>query len=153
MKRKFSNREKFLGLILLSLIFICTIQLIDTNKENEEQGSLEVKEKIKIDKVNFSNNEKDIILQIENEIKNIVTINYINKDSYTDEYNNQGTNIELHISGKIDDILKIEGSLKNIGLEKSVKKIEIVKNTKNIKEENMDKINDYVDCIMKIKVA
>ncbi len=80
MKRKFSNREKFLGLILLSLIFICTIQLIDTNKENEEQGSLEVKEKIKIDKVNFSNNEKDIILQIENEIKNIVTINYINKD-------------------------------------------------------------------------
>lgn len=153
MKRKFSNREKFLGLILLSLILICTIQLIDTNKENEEQGSLEVKEKIKIDKVNFSNNEKDIILQIENEIKNIVTINYINKDSYTDEYNNQGTNIELHISGKIDDILKIEGSLKNIGLEKSVKKIEIVKNTKNIKEENMDKINDYVDCIMKIKVA
>lgn len=153
MKRKFSNREKFLGLILLSLILICTIQLIDTNKENEEQGSLEVKEKIKIDKINFSNNEKDIILQIENEIKNIVTINYINKDSYTDEYNNQGTNIELHISGKIDDILKIEGSLKNIGLEKSVKKIEIVKNTKNIKEENMDKINDYVDCIMKIKVA
>lgn len=153
MKRKFSNREKFSGLILLSLILICTIQLIDTNKENEEQGSLEVKEKIKIDKVNFSNNEKDIILQIENEIKNIVTINYINKDSYTDEYNNKGTNIELHISGKIDDILKIEGSLKNIGLEKSVKKIEIVKNTKNIKEENMDKINDYVDCIMKIKVA
>lgn len=153
MKRKFSNREKFLGLILLSLILICTIQLIDTNKENGEQGSLEVKEKIRIDKVNFSNNEKDIILQIENEIKNIVTINYINKDSYTDEYNNQGTNIELHISGKIDDILKIEGSLKNIGLEKSVKKIEIVKNTKNIKEENMDKINDYVDCIMKIKVA
>ena len=153
MKRKFSNREKFLGLILLSLIFIFTIQLIDTNKENEEQGSLEVKEKIKIDKVNFSNNEKDIILQIENEIKDIVTINYINKDSYTDEYNNQDTNIELHISGKIDDILKIEGSLKNIGLEKSVKKIEIVKNTKNIKEENMDKINDYVDCIMKIKVA
>ncbi|MDU4936634.1 MAG: hypothetical protein E6X43_15125, partial [Peptostreptococcaceae bacterium] len=138
---------------LLSLIFICTIQLIDTNKENEEQGSLEVKEKIKIDKVNFSNNEKDIILQIENEIKNIVTINYINKDSYTDEYNNQDTNIELHISGKINDILKIEGSLKNIGLEKSVKKIEIVKNTKNIKEENRDKINDYVDCIMKIKVA
>lgn len=153
MKRKFSNREKLLGLILLSLILICTIQLIDTNKENEEQGSLEVKEKIKIDKVNFSNNEKDIILQIENEIKNIVIINYINKDSYTDEYNNQDTNIELHISGKIDDILKIEGSLKNIGLEKSVKKIEIVKNTKNIKEENMDKINDYVDCIMKIKVA
>ena len=153
MKRKFSNREKFLGLILLSLILICTIQLIDTNKENEEQGSLEVKEKIKIDKINFSNNEKDIILQIENEIKNIVTINYINKDSYTDEYNNQDTNIELHISGKIDDILKIEGSLKNIGLEKSVKKIEIVKNTKNIKEENRDKINDYVDCIMKIKVA
>lgn len=153
MKRKFSNREKFLGLILLSLIFIFTIQLIDTNKENEEQGSLEVKEKIKIDKVNFSNNEKDIILQIENEIKDIVTINYINKDSYTDEYNNQDTNIELHISGKIDDILKIEGSLKNIGLEKSVKKIEIVKNTKNIKEENMDKINDYVDCIMKIKVV
>ncbi len=153
MKRKFSNREKLLGLILLSLILICTIQLIDTNKENEEQGSLEVKEKIKIDKVNFSNNEKDIILQIENEIKNIVIINYINKDSYTDEYNNQDTNIELHISGKIDDILKIEGSLKNIGLEKSVKKIEIVKNTKNIKEENRDKINDYVDCIMKIKVA
>ena len=112
-----------------------------------------MKEKIKIDKVNFSNNEKDIILQIENEIKNIVTINYINKDSYTDEYNNQDTNIELHISGKINDILKIEGSLKNIGLEKSVKKIEIVKNTKNIKEENRDKINDYVDCIMKIKVA
>ena len=153
MKRKFSNREKFLGLILLGLILICTIQLIDTNKESKEQGSLEVKEKIKIDKISFSNNEKDIILQIENEIKNIVTINYINKDSYTDEYNNQGTNIELHISGKIDDILKIEGSLKNIGLEKSVNKIEIVKNTKNIKEENMDKINDYVDCIMKIKVA
>ena len=71
-----------------------------------------MKEKIKIDKVNFSNNEKDIILQIENEIKNIVTINYINKDSYTDEYNNQDTNIELHISGKINDILKIEGSLR-----------------------------------------
>lgn len=153
MKRKFSNREKFLGLILLGITAIYATQLIDTNKENEEQSNLDAKKSIKIDRIAFSNNEKDILLQIENEIKNIVTINYINKDSYIDEYNNKCTNIELHISGRINDILKIEGSLKKIGLEKSVNKIEIVKNTKNIKEENIDKINDHVDCIMKIKVV
>ena len=81
------------------------------------------------------------------------TINYINKDSYIDEYNNQSTDIELNISGKIDDILKIEESLKNIGLEKSINKIEIVRNTKDVKEENMEIINNYVDCIMRIKVV
>ena len=153
MRRKFSNREKFLGLILLCLILVFTIQFIDKNNGDEEQSSLEVKEKIKMDKINFYNNKKDIILQIENEINNIVTINYINKDLYIDEYNNQSTDIELHISGSIDDILKIEGSLKNIGLENSINKIEIVKSTKNIKEEDTDKINNYVDCIMKIKVV
>ena len=153
MGRKLSNREKLLGLILLCLILSFIIQLIYPNKENEYQDSLEVKENIKVDKINFHNNEKDIILKIENEIKSIVTINYINKDSYIDEYNNQSTDIELNISGKIDDILKIEESLKNIGLEKSINKIEIVRNTKDVKEENMEIINNYVDCIMRIKVV
>ena len=153
MKIKLSNREKFLGVTLLILITISIVQLRNGNKIDENQDSLEIKENIKIDERVYFNGEKDIVLKIENEIKNIVNINYINKNSYTDEYNNQDTNIELHVSGKFDDILKIERSLKNIGLEKSINKIEIVKNTKSIKEEDTDKMNDYVDCILEIKVV
>lgn len=153
MKINLSKREKVFILIFLITLFWGGINLSKgINNKKESKLDLEIKETVKTSEPIY-NNEKDIVLKIENEIKNIVTINSINKNEHSDEYNNKYVSIELHITARIDDIFKVEESLNNIGLEKNIKNIEIVKNTNytNIEEENI--INDYVDCIMSIKVT
>ena len=101
---------------------------------------------------NVKTQEKDIILEIENEIKDIVEVKYINKTSYLDNDNQDIVNVELHIRGKIDDIFKVESSLINIGLEKNIKKLNIIRNINNMSDNKKEDIKNYVDCIMEIKV-
>lgn len=151
MNRKLSKREQILIIVFVIVCIFGCVDLIQNNKKNNIQTELVNLDKV-TDKINIINDtyEKDIILKIETEIKNIVNINYINKNSYYDENNNYKYFIEMQVSGRIDNIFYIEDGLKNIGLENKINKFEIIKNAQNISDEN-EIINDYFNCIIQIK--
>ena len=151
MNRKLSKREQILIIVFVIVCIFGCVDLIQNNKKNNIQTELVNLDKV-TDKINIINDtyEKDIILKIETEIKNIVNINYINKNSYYDENNNYKYFIEMQVSGRIDNIFYIEDGLKNIGLENKINKFEIIKNAQNISDEN-EIINYYFNCIIQIK--
>ena len=151
MNRKLSKREQILIIVFVIVCIFGCVDLIQNNKKNNIQTELVNLDKV-TDKINIINDtyEKDIILKIETEIKNIVNINYINKNSYYDENNNYKYFIEMQVSGRIDNIFYIEDGLKNIGLENKINKFEIIKNDQNISDEN-EIINYYFNCIIQIK--
>ena len=152
MKRSLSRREKILSIIFIITIIFSSYKIYNNNEKyytatdslNEVNNSKQM--------TNVKTQEKDIILEIENEIKDIVEVKYINKTSYLDNDNQDIVNVELHIRGKIDDIFKVESSLINIGLEKNIKKLNITRNTNNMNDNKKEDIKNYVDCIMEIKV-
>ena len=153
LKRSLSRREKILSIIFIITIIFSSYKIYNNNNEkyyiatdslNEVNNSKPM--------TNMKTQEKDIILEIENEIKDIVEVKYINKTSYLDNDNQDIVNVELHIRGKIDDIFKVESSLINIGLEKNIKKLNITRNTNNMNDNKKEDIKNYVDCIMEIKV-
>lgn len=152
MKRSLSRREKILSVIFIITIIFSSYKIYNNNEKyytatdslNEVNNSKPM--------TNVKTQEKDIILEIENEIKDIVEVKYINKTSYLDNDNQDIVNVELHIRGKIDDIFKVESSLINIGLEKNIKKLNITRNTNNMNDNKKEDIKNYVDCIMEIKV-
>lgn len=152
MKRSLSRREKILSIIFIITIIFSSYKIYNNNEKyytatdslNEVNNSKPM--------TNVKTQEKDIILEIENEIKDIVEVKYINKTSYLDNDNQDIVNVELHIRGKIDDIFKVESSLINIGLEKNIKKLNITRNTNNMNDNKKEDIKNYVDCIMEIKV-
>ena len=152
MKRSLSRREKILSIIFIITIIFSSYKIYNNNEKyytatdslNEVNNSKPM--------TNVKTQEKDIILEIENEIKDIVEVKYINKTSYLDNDNQDIVNVELHIRGKIDDIFKVESSLINIGLEKNIKKLNIIRNINNMNDNKKEDIKNYVDCIMEIKV-
>ncbi|QJA10046.1 hypothetical protein HF520_14790 [Romboutsia sp. CE17] len=152
MKRSLSRREKILSIIFIITIIFSSYKIYNNNEKyytatdslNEVNNSKPM--------TNVKTQEKDIILEIENEIKDIVEVKYINKTSYLDNDNQDIVNVELHIRGKIDDIFKVESSLINIGLEKNIKKLNIIRNINNMSDNKKEDIKNYVDCIMEIKV-
>ena len=152
LKRSLSRREKILSIIFIITIIFSSYKIYNNNEKyytatdslNEVNNSKPM--------TNMKTQEKDIILEIENEIKDIVEVKYINKTSYLDNDNQDIVNVELHIRGKIDDIFKVESSLINIGLEKNIKKLNITRNTNNMNDNKKEDIKNYVDCIMEIKV-
>ena len=104
--------------------------------------------------LDFNNNkdasisDKDIIIKIENEMKNLVTIESITK--YESEI--QRKNIQICMSGKVDDIFEAEQKLKSIGVGENINKIEIIKSS-NIKGiEDKESINNYIECIIEIEI-
>lgn len=149
MKLSFNKREKILGLIFIITIAIAVFEVL--NKKDKADEEIEVSyTTLDTSEIDTSKNiiNQDIIIKIENEIKNIVTIKSITKyESSTSEQN-----IQICISGKIDNILKLEEKLKSIGIEKNIKKIEIVKDSNIMELENKKLINDYVECILEIEV-
>ncbi len=150
MKLSFSKREKILGLIFIITISIAVFEVL--NKKDNVNKDIEVSyTTLNTSESDTSKNifNQDIIIKIENEIKDIVTIKSITKyeSSTTKE------NIQICISGKIDNILKLDDKLKSIGIEKSIKKIEIIKNSNMIELENKKMINDYVDCNLEIELT
>ena len=152
LKRSLSRREKILSIIFIITIIFSSYKIYNNNEKyytatdslNEVNNSKPM--------TNVKTQEKDIILEIENEIKDIVEVKYINKTSYLDNDNQDIVNVELHIRGKIDDIFKVESSLINIGLEKNIKKLNIIRNINNMSDNKKEDIKNYVDCIMEIKV-
>ena len=153
MKRSLSRREKILSVIFIITIIFSSYKIYNNNNEKYYTATDSLNE-VNNSKpmTNMKTQEKDIILEIENEIKDIVEVKYINKTSYLDNNNQDIINVELHIRGKIDDIFKVESSLINIGLEKNIKKLNITRNTNNMNDNKKEDIKNYVDCIMEIKV-
>ena len=153
MKRSLSRREKILSIIFIITIIFSSYKIYSNNNEKYYTATDSLNEVHNSKPMtNMKTQEKDIILEIENEIKDIVEVKYINKTSYLDNDNQDIVNVELHIRGKIDDIFKVESSLINIGLEKNIKKLNITRNTNNMNDNKKEDIKNYVDCIMEIKV-
>lgn len=114
-------------------------------------------------KSNFNNSfldkktNKDMVLLVENELRNIVNIEYINQESSLDN-NNKQVNLEIKVNGELENILKIEGLMKNLNLNNKLEKIEINKlKTSNLDVQNLS--NEYkqgkdniVECKMTIRV-
>ena len=154
MKRSLSRREKILSIIFIITIIFSSYKIYSNNNNEKYYTATDSLNEVNNSKpmTNMKTQEKDIILEIENEIKDIVEVKYINKTSYLDNDNQDIVNVELHIRGKIDDIFKVESSLINIGLEKNIKKLNITRNTNNMNDNKKEDIKNYVDCIMEIKV-
>lgn len=154
MKRSLSRREKILSIIFIITIIFSSYKIYSNNNNEKYYTATDSLNEVNNSKpmTNVKTQEKDIILEIENEIKDIVEVKYINKTSYLDNNNQDIINVELHIRGKIDDIFKVESSLINIGLEKNIKKLNITRNTNNMDDNKKEDIKNYVDCIMEIKV-
>jgi len=150
LKLSFSRREKILGLIFIVTISIAVFEVL--NKKDNLNKDIEVNYTTLNDsESNISKNilNQDIIIKIENEIKGIVTIKSITKYESSTSKNN----IQICVSGKIDNILNLEEKLKSIGIEKNIKKIEIVKDSNIIDLEDKKIINDYVDCNLEIELT
>ena len=154
MKRSLSRREKILSIIFIITIIFSSYKIYSNNNNEKYYTATDSLNEVNNSKpmTNVKTQEKDIILEIENEIKDIVEVKYINKTSYLDNDNQDIVNVELHIRGKIDDIFKVESSLINIGLEKNIKKLNIIRNINNMSDNKKEDIKNYVDCIMEIKV-
>jgi len=150
LKLSFSRREKILGLIFIVTISIAVFEVL--NKKDNLNKDIEVNYiTLNDSESNISKNilNQDIIIKIENEIKGIVTIKSITKYESSTSKNN----IQICVSGKIDNILNLEEKLKSIGIEKNIKKIEIVKDSNIIDLEDKKIINDYVDCNLEIELT
>lgn len=144
----FSKREKILALILIVTIIIAFLEFSNKNTKIDENVNTNYTT------LDFNNNkdasisDKDIIIKIENEMKNLVTIESITK--YESQI--QRKNIQICMSGKVDDIFEAEQKLKSIGVGENINKIEIIKSS-NIKGiEDKESINNYIECIIEIEI-
>lgn len=145
-----NKREKILSFILVSLIFGIIINKLIITPMNDKITILndkkeEIIESENIEKNNESN-EEDIILKIEKELTGFLTINSINKVSSWDKENNEEKNIEIKVSGSLENLFKIEDKIEILGLKDKLKDIKIIKNNVNNEENN-------VDCTMLFKVV
>lgn len=144
----FSKREKILALILIVTIIIAFLEFSNKNTKIYENVNTNYTT------LDFNNNkdasisDKDIIIKIENEMKNLVTIESITK--YESEI--QRKNIQICMSGKVDDIFEAEQKLKSIGVGENINKIEIIKSSNTKEIEDKDSINSYIDCIIEIEI-
>lgn len=116
-------------------------------------------------KSNFNNSfldkktNKDIVLLVENELRDIVNIEYINQESGLDNSNKKQVNLEIKVNGELENVLKLEGLMKNLKLSNKLEKVEINKlKTSNLDVQNIsngDKRgkDNIVECKMTIRVT
>lgn len=145
-----NKREKLLSFILISLLFGIVINKITITQTSNKTASLddnknEIIESENID-TSYKINEEDIILKIEKELNEFLTINSINKISSWNEDSIEEENIEINVSGSLENLFKIEGKIEILGFKDKLKDIKIIKNNVNHEENN-------VDCTMLFKVG
>lgn len=101
---------------------------------------------------------KDMVLLVENGLRNIVNIEYINQESNLDNHNKKQVNLEIKVNGELENVLKLEDVLKNLKINNKLEKIEINKlkmnnfDTQNISNEYKQEKNNIVECKMTIRV-
>lgn len=116
-------------------------------------------------KNNFNNSfldkktNKDIVLLVENELKNIVNIEYINQESILDNHNKKQVNLEIKVNGELENVLKFEDVMKKLRLNNKLEKIEINKlkvnnfDAQNILSEYKQEKDNIVECKMTVRVT
>ncbi|CZR98751.1 hypothetical protein CDFC105_72539 [Clostridioides difficile] len=115
-------------------------------------------------KSNFNNSfldkktNKDMVLLVENKLKDVVNIEYINQENSLDNNNKKQVNLEIKVNGELENVLKIEGLMKNLNLNDKFEKIEISKlktsnlDIQNISNEYKQEKDNIVECKMTIRV-
>ncbi|EMJ6829310.1 TPA: hypothetical protein SOL98_001135 [Clostridioides difficile] len=115
-------------------------------------------------KNNFNNSfldkktNKDIVLLVENELRDIVNVEYINQESSLDNHNKKQVNLEIKVNGELANVLKLEGVMKKLRLNNKLEKIEINKlkvnnfDSQNIPNEYKQEKDNIVECKMTVRV-
>ncbi|HBF6357068.1 TPA: hypothetical protein KOT11_002221 [Clostridioides difficile] len=115
-------------------------------------------------KNNFNNSfldkktNKDIVLLVENEMRDIVNVEYINQESSLDNHNKKQVNLEIKVNGELANVLKLEGVMKKLRLNNKLEKIEINKlkvnnfDSQNIPNEYKQEKDNIVECKMTVRV-
>ncbi|HHY0137225.1 TPA: hypothetical protein ACVT70_001223 [Clostridioides difficile] len=115
-------------------------------------------------KNNFNNSfldkktNKDIVLLVENELRDIVNVEYINQESSLDNHNKKQVNLEIKVNGELANVLKLEGVMKKLRLNNKLEKIEINKlkvnnfDDQNIPNEYKQEKDNIVECKMTVRV-
>ncbi|PBI12577.1 hypothetical protein [Clostridioides difficile] len=127
------------------------IESVESNKNEELKN-------------NFNNSfldkktNKDIVLLVENELRDIVNVEYINQESSLDNHNKKQVNLEIKVNGELANVLKLEGVMKKLRLNKKLEKIEINKlkvnnfDVQNIPNEYKQEKDNIVECKMTVRV-
>ncbi|WP_461194353.1 hypothetical protein CDIF100009_03468 [Clostridioides difficile] len=115
-------------------------------------------------KNNFNNSfldkktNKDIVLLVENELRDTVNVEYINQESSLDNHNKKQVNLEIKVNGELANVLKLEGVMKKLRLNNKLEKIEINKlkvnnfDVQNIPNEYKQEKDNIVECKMTVRV-
>lgn len=149
--------KKFIGVfiiiiigIFINKIVIRPVEVEINNLENKKVKTItnEQKKEIKCKKEN-----DDLVLKIENEFSKFIDVLYVNKFLEWDENNNEFINIELKVSGSIEELLKLNDEIKKIKGNNSIQNIQInKKNTNNVEIKDEIKV-DIIECIMTLRVG
>ncbi|WP_131038837.1 hypothetical protein [Clostridioides difficile] len=127
------------------------IESVESNKNEELKN-------------NFNNSfldkktNKDIVLLVENELRDIVNVEYINQESSLDNHNKKQVNLEIKVNGELANVLKLEGVMKKLRLNNKLEKIEINKlkvnnfDVQNIPNEYKQEKDNIVECKMTVRV-
>lgn len=136
--------------IFINKIVIRPVEVEIKNLEIKKEKTItnEQKEEIKCKKEN-----DDLVLKIENEFSKFIDVLYINKFLEWDENNNEFTNIELKVSGSIEDLFELNDEIKKIKGNNSIQNIQInKKNTNNVEIKDEIKV-DIIECVMTLRVG
>ncbi|MDK2585946.1 hypothetical protein QOZ83_08745 [Romboutsia sedimentorum] len=149
--------KKFIGVFIIIIIGIfinkivirpVEVEIKNLEIKKEKTITNEQKEEIKCKKEN-----DDLVLKIENEFSKFIDVLYINKFLEWDENNNEFTNIELKVSGSIEDLFELNDEIKKIKGNNSIQNIQInKKNTNNVEIKDEIKV-DIIECIMTLRVG
>ena len=127
------------------------IESVESNKNEELKN-------------NFNNSfldkktNKDIVLLVENELRDIVNVEYINQESSLDNHNKKQVNLEIKVNGELANVLKLEGVMKKLRLNNKLEKIEINKlkvnnfDVQNIPNEYKQEKDNIVEWKMTVRV-
>lgn len=139
-------------------------QIKDNNyKDDKYIENVELNENEEL-KSNFNNSfldkktNKDMVLLVENELRDIVNIEYINQESSLDNNNKRQVNLEIKVNGELENALKLEGLMKTLKLSNKLEKVEINKlktsklDVQNISDEYKQEKDNIVECKMTIRV-
>jgi hypothetical protein len=149
--------KKFIGVFIIIIIGIFINKIVITPVEVEINNLENKKVKIITNKQEKETKGKkendDLVLKIENEFSKFIDVLYVNKFLEWDENNNEFTNIELKVSGSIEDLLKLNDEIKKIKGNNSIQNIQInKKNTNNVEIKDEIKV-DIIECVMTLRVG
>lgn len=121
-------------------------EIIQYKEDIEIQNSIN-NNSISIDNLNsYNKNGEDILLSIEREISQFLSIQTIDKTIEVNENNESEVIVTLKLNGNIQQIFQAEQGINNLGLSKNIKYIELIKNEYINPETNIPE--SIMDCMI-----